>query len=332
MNGILSYLISLGIMGGIFAILTLGLNLQWGFTGLFNIGIAGFFAIGAYATALLTKAPSPEHLGGLGLPIIFGLLGSMIVSGITAFLVGLPTLKLKEDYLAIATLGIAESIRLIFTNEAWLSNGNRGIKDIPKLWAWLSANEYYNVLFLLIVFVIIILIYVFIERSIHSPYGRVVKAIREDELVTASIGKNVFRYKLESLVIGSMFMGLAGGLYSHYISFISPDVFQPMQWTFLVWVMLIIGGSGSNRGAVLGAFLIWTIWSGTEFLPDLIIRFLPGLSESVSNIQGTLRIIIISIILELVLVFHPGGIIPPLQPSHQQSYRSRFSRFRRSRR
>lgn len=310
MSGILSYLVSLGIMGGIFAILVLGLNLQWGFTGLFNVGIAGFFAIGAYATAFLTKAPSPEHLGGLGLPIIFGLLGSMIVSGITAFLVGLPTLKLKEDYLAIATLGIAESIRLIFTNEPWLSNGTRGIKDIPKL----CAN---NILFLLVIFTAIILIYVFIERSVHSPYGRVVKAIREDELVAASIGKNVFRYKLESLVIGSMFMGLAGGFYSHYISFISPDVFQPMQWTFLVWVMLIIGGSGSNRGAILGAFLIWVVWSGTEFLPDLVIRFLPSLSESVSNIQGTLRIIIISVVLELVLVFHPEGIIPPLPPEHQ---------------
>lgn len=324
MSGILSYLISLGIMGGIFAILTLGLNLQWGFTGLFNVGIAGFFAIGAYATAFLTKAPSPEHLGGLGLPIVFGLLGSMIVSGITAFLVGMPTLKLKEDYLAMATLGIAESIRLIFTNESWLSNGTRGIKDIPKL----CTN---NILFLLVIFIAIILIYVFIERSVHSPYGRVVKAIREDELVTASIGKNVVRYKLESLVIGAMFMGLAGGLYSHYISFISPDVFQPMQWTFLVWVMLIIGGSGNNRGAILGAFLIWIIWSGTEFLPDLAIRFLPILSESVSNIQGTLRIIIISVVLELVLIFHPGGIIPPPQPGHQQSYRSRFSRFRRSR-
>lgn len=292
MNGILSYLVSLGIMAGIFAVLTLGLNLQWGFTGLFNVGIAGFFAIGAYTTAFLTKAPSPEHLGGLGLPVIFGLFGSLIVSGITAFLAGLPTLKLKEDYLAMATLGIAESVRLIFTNEAWLSNGNRGIKNIPKPWAELAANEYYNVLFLLLIIIIIILIYVFIEKNIHSPCGRVIKAIREDELVTASIGKNVFRYKLESLVIGSMFMGLAGGLYSHYISFISPDVFQPMQWTFLVWVMLIIGGSGNNLGAILGAFLVWAIWAG-----------------SISNVQGPLRIIIISVILELVLVFHPEGIL-----------------------
>ncbi|MFH1287996.1 MAG: branched-chain amino acid ABC transporter permease [bacterium] len=292
MSGILSYLVSLGIMAGIFAILTLGLNLQWGFTGLFNVGIAGFFAIGAYTTAFLTKAPSPEHLGGLGLPFIFGLFGSLVISGIAAFLVGLPTLKLKEDYLAMATLGIAEAIRLIFTNEAWLSNGNRCIKNIPKPWAELSAHAYYNVLFLLLIVVIIILIYVFIEKNIHSPCGRVIKAIREDELVTASMGKNVFRYKLESLVIGSMFMGLAGGLYSHYISYISPDVFHPMQWTFLVWVMLIIGGSGNNLGAILGAFLVWTIWAG-----------------SISNVQGPLRIIIISVILELVLIFHPEGIL-----------------------
>ncbi|MEW6088773.1 MAG: branched-chain amino acid ABC transporter permease [bacterium] len=307
MSGILSYLISFSIKAGIFAILTLGLNLQWGFTGLFNVGIAGFFAVGAYTTAFLTKGPSPEHLGGLGLPVIIGLLGSALFSGIIAFLIGLPVLKLREDYLAMATLGIAESIRLVFTNESWLSNGNRGIKDIPKPWTDLSASEYHNLLFLLVILVIIILIYLFIEKNIHSPWGRVIKAIREDELVTASAGKNVFRYKLESLVIGSMFMGLAGGLYSHYISFISPDVFQPMQWTFLVWVMLIIGGSGNNRGALLGALLVLAVWSGTE---DLIMWFFsnPETAEKVSNIQGPLRIIIISIVLELVLLFRPEGI------------------------
>lgn len=311
MSGILSYFVSLCIMAGIFAILTLGLNMQWGFTGLFNVGIAGFFAVGAYTTAFLTKAPSPEHLGGFELPIILGLLGSLILSGIIAFLIGLPTLKLKEDYLAMTTLGIAESIRLVFTNESWLGNGNRGIKDIPKPWAELSANGYYNLLFLLIIFIIIILIYVFIEKSIHSPWGRVIKAVREDELVTASAGKNIFRYKMESLVIGSMFMGLAGGLYSHYISFVSPDVFHPMQFTFLVWVMLIIGGSGNSWGAIFGAFLVWTIWTGTEFLPDFIIRFLPDarISEFISGSQGPLRIIIISVILELVLIFHPEGIL-----------------------
>lgn len=310
MSGFASYLITLCIMAGIFAILTLALNLQWGFTGLFNVGIAGFFAIGAYTTAFLTKGPSPEHLGGLGMPIFSGLLISAVISGMIAFLIGLPTLKLKEDYLAIATLGIAESIRLIFTNEAWLGNGNRGIKDIPKPWAELSAAPYYNLLFLLIIFIIIVFIYFFIEKSIHSPWGRVLKAIREDELVTASVGKNVFRYKLESLAAGAMFMGLAGGIYSHYISFISPDVFHPMQFTFLVWVMLIIGGSGNNLGAITGAFLVWTIWSGSEFLTDFLARIStdPKVSGMITNIQSPLRIILISVILELVLLYRPDGI------------------------
>ena len=310
MSGFVSYLITLFIIAGIFVILTLGLNLQWGVTGLFNVGIAGFFAIGAYTTVFLTKGPSPEHLGGLGMPVIFGLMGSAVVSGIIAFLIGLPTLKLKEDYLAIATLGIAESIRLIFTNEAWLSNGNRGIKDIPRPWMELSATPYYNLLFLLIIFIIIVFIYIFIEKNIHSPWGRVLKAIREDELVAASVGKNIFRYKLESLVIGSMFMGLAGGLYSHYISFISPDVFHPMQFTFLVWVMLIIGGSGNNIGAITGAFLVWSIWSGSEFLTDYLARVSTNvkISGTISNIKSPLRIIIISIILELALLYRPEGI------------------------
>ena len=152
-SGLLSYFVSFAIMGGIFAILALGLNVQWGYTGLFNIGIAGFFAVGAYTSALLTT-PMPEgvyatyveQLVGLALPFPLGLIGAAAVSGLLALLVGIPTLRLRDDYLAIATIGIAETIRLIFNNERWLANGPRGLTGLPQpLRSWVEPHHYHYV-------------------------------------------------------------------------------------------------------------------------------------------------------------------------------------------
>ncbi len=318
MSGIISFLIAFSIMAGIFAIITLGLNLQRGFTGLFNVGVAGFFAVGAYTSAILTKPAVTRHLGGFGLPIFVGLLGAAAVAGLIAFLIGLPTLKLKEDYLAIATLGIAESIRLVFTNETALTNGNRGIKGIPKPWEALAGGGNYNLIYLSLVLAVLLVIYLVLERLIRSPWGRVLRGIREDEVVVMAVGKNVFSYKMQALILGAMVMGIAGGLYAHYTSFVSPGVFHPMQFTFLIWVMLIVGGSGNNRGAILGAFIIWGIWSGTEFLPELFACLTaPFKSSSLvqkalefyRTQQSPLRIIAISVFLELILLFRPNGLL-----------------------
>ncbi len=303
-GGIESYLIVFLVMSGMFAILTLGLNLQWGLTGLFNIGIAGFFAVGAYTSAILTTAPSPHHIGGYGLPFITGILGAGAISGIIACLIGIPTLRLKGDYLAIATIGIAETIRLVFTNESWLSNGTRGIAGIPGPLREVLPHNYYNLFYLLIVAAFAGLAFLFIERALHSPWGRVLRTIREDEMMAAATGKDVFHHKMQSLIAGAVIMGAAGGLYAHFIGFISPDVFRPMQFTFLIWVMLIVGGAGNNRGAVLGAVVVWGLWTGTEFLIDAL-----ELSTDYQTKAGALRIIAISIALELILLLRPGGIL-----------------------
>jgi branched-chain amino acid transport system permease protein len=299
-TGIIAYAVFFLILVCIYAILSLGLNLQWGYTGLFNIGIAGFFAVGAYTSAILTTAPSPDHLGGFNLPFPVGLVAAALISGLVAFLVGLPTLRLKEDFLAIATIGIAETFRLIFTNEAWLTYGPRGISGIPKPFSE-SITFDYNLFYLGLMALAVLLIYWFMERMIHSPWGRVLKAIREDETVAAALGKNVFRFKMESLVIGSMVMGVAGGLYAHFMAFINPDHFMPFQATFLIWMMLIAGGSGSNMGAVVGALVIWGVWSGT----DLITNFVP--SQHIAR-AGAIRVLAIAVILEILLLVRPQGI------------------------
>src|SRR5919109_3936847 len=179
-SGLLSYVVSLAIMGGIYAVFALGLNVQWGYTGLFNIGIAGFFAVGAYTSALLTT-PMPEgvyatyvqQLVGLNLPFPLGVLGAAVVSGLLGLIIGIPTLRLREDYLAIATIGIAEAIRLIFNNERWLANGPRGLTGLPQpLRSWVEPR-YYNDVYLVMVLMAVAVVYWAIERGIRSPWGRV---------------------------------------------------------------------------------------------------------------------------------------------------------------
>jgi len=302
LSGLLNVLVFTGIFASIYALLSLGLNLQWGYTGLFNVGITGFYAIGAYTSALLTTPPSPQHLGGLNLPIPVGMLGALLTSGLLAYLVGRPTLRLREDYLAIATVSIAETLRLILKNEAWLTNGVQGLRDIPRPFQQTFGSSY-DLLYLLLLLLIVAGVYLASERLIRSPWGRVLKAIREDEDVAASVGKNVFRFKMQALLLGAMLMGLGGSLYAHYVKFISPDTFNPLMGTFLVWVMLMAGGSGNNRGAVVGATVIWGLWS----LSDVLTNRLPSPLDTRASY---LRVMLIGFVLQGLLLKRPQGLVP----------------------
>ncbi len=299
-EGIVAYLVFFATLAGIYAILTLGLNIQWGFTGLFNIGIAGFFALGAYTSAILTSVPHPSLLGGFGLPLTIGFFAAGLVSGIAALIIGIPTLRLREDYLAIASIGIAETIRFIFLNERWLANGTRGIAGIPQPLRD-TFGPYYDYAYLALVFGMIAVFYVLIERAVRSPWGRALQAIREDEVVARASGKDTFRLKLEALIFGSIVMGFAGSLYTHFIAFIGPQAFEPMLGTFIIWVMLIVGGSGNNKGAIIGTFVVWAIWSMTEFATDLLPSALAARSAPV-------RFILIGFLLIAVLLWRPSGI------------------------
>lgn len=301
LSGLASYGVVLFTMAAIYGVLALGLNVQWGMTGLFNIGIAGFFAVGAYTTAIVTSGPSPDHLGGLGLPFGVGLIAAMVTSGVLGVLIGLVTLNLRTDYLSIASIGIAEIVRLIFKNEDWIGNGVRGMAGIARP---LTDS---TPVFLAIVLVILTLCYFAVERARRSPWGRVLRAIRENESGAEAAGKNVFRFRLEAFVLGSVLMGLGGALYAHFIGFISPEAFEPVFATFLIWVMLIAGGSGNNKGAVLGAFLIWMVWSGTELLAN----FLPAAFVTQAS---AVRVLLIGILLQIILLRRPEGILPEERP------------------
>ena len=300
------YAISLLTMGGIYAVLTLGLNVQWGFTGLFNAGIAGFFGIGAYTTAILTTAPTPRHLGGFELPYAAGFIAAMLVSGVIAYAIGKVCLRLRSDYLAIATIGIAEILRLILKNETWATNGPRGVSQIPKPFE--SLPEPWNhICFALLVAAIVCGIYLLLEVARKSPWGRVMTAIRENEASVRAAGKNVESFRMEGFVIGCMIMALAGALMAHYVKFVDPNATDPLLATFLVWVMLVAGGSANNRGAILGALLMWTVWSATEILTS-------RLPDDLAIRTAYVRIFLIGLVLQIFLQKFPQGILPERRP------------------
>lgn len=305
--GLTLYVTALLTMGGIYAVLTLGLNLHWGVTGLFNAGIAGFFAIGAYATALLTAPPGATPAGGLGLPVAAGWTAAMLLSGALAWAIGKICLRLRSDYLAMATIGIAEILRLVVKNELWLTNGSRGIAGVPRPFEQL-AQPWAELAFLLLVLAVLATCYALLETAVRSPWGRVMRAIRDDEAAAAAAGKDVAAFRQQAFVLGAMLMGLGGALSAHYFKYIGPEATQPLLATFLVWVMLIVGGSGRNAGAVAGAFLVWAIWSATELLtnrlpPDWLTR------------AAYLRVFLIGLILQVVLQRHAGGLLPERAPA-----------------
>ncbi len=301
MLGLLEYgLFALSFVG-IYGILALGLNVQWGMTGLFNIGVAAFFAVGAYTSGILTAPPTDAHLGGFDLAIPFGVAGAIVASGILAFLVGIITMKLRADYLAIATIGIAEIIRLATKNEAWLTGGVRGMSDIPRPFDELSWMSF-ELGFFLLVAVLVVLAFLLVEAARRSPWGRVLRGIRENEESVLAAGKDAVSFRLQAFIFGACLMGLGGALYAHFNAFISPSAFKPMLATFLVWVMMIAGGSGNNKGVLLGALVIWLIWSGTEMVTGL-------LPAELSTRAGAIRILLIGILLEVILVTRPEGLL-----------------------
>ncbi len=303
MSGIGSYLIFFLIQALIYAVVCLGLNLQWGYTGLFNIGVSGFFLVGAYAFAVLCGPPYPTHLGGFGLPFVVGLAGAAAAAALSALIVGIPTLRLHEDYLAIVTIGIGAIFQLIALNASWLTGGSEGATSIPRLLPALFQSVLgRNALMLGFMIVLVGILYGAMEAVVRSPWGRVLKAIREDEIAAASLGKNPFAFRLQSFVIGAAIMGLGGALYASFVGYVSPVDFLPIL-TFQIWTMLIVGGSGNNKGAILGAVLMWAVWtlSGTvaqSILPaDLQVK------------GGAAQIILIGMVLMLTLIFRPRGLI-----------------------
>ena len=397
-------------MGLVSAITALGVNLQWGFAGLFNIGVMGFVALGGLAAVLVGMEPTREawaagggrmalalaagaatvaaaviawrrlpggaaralvvvailglgfaiyrwlfdpavasieavnpagtgYLGGLGLPIIVAWpVGGLLAAG-AAWLIGKTALGLRADYLAIATLGIAEIIIAVLKNEDWLSRGVKNVVGIPRpvpyevdlqadpefvgraaefgldpvtaSTVWVKVE--YAALFAAVLAVILLLA----QLALHSPWGRMMRAIRDDEEAAEAMGKDVTARHLQVFVLGSAVCGVAGAMMTTLDGQLTPGAYQPLRFTFLIWVMVIVGGSGNNWGAVLGGFLIWFLWVEVEPVGRwLLSTITAGLPEG-SAVRGALlegaahiRLLTMGLVLLLVLRFAPRGLIP----------------------
>ncbi len=300
----------------IFAILALGFNLQWGYTGLFNAGIAGFFLIGAYvaAMAITSRADSlpiviggvpvyPGHWGGFDLPLVVGILLAMVASGTTAALVAIPTLRLRADYLAIATIAFAEIVRTVAINLETVTGGTIGIILIPRPIEFDPPDPFLNAVTIVAIGGAILLILLLVLQFMaESPWGRVLRATRDDEEATMALGKNTFRYKLQAFALGGAFMGLAGALFAVTLLYLEPALSFAPSVTFSVWVMVIVGGAGNNRGVILGAFLIYGLEWGSVQLKD----FAP---KAIGDSIHFIRFMIIGVLLILLVLFRPEGIL-----------------------
>jgi branched-chain amino acid transport system permease protein len=287
---VIDYLVAMAILWTFYALLALALNLQWGFAGLVNFGHVAFFAIGAYTSGLLA-------LAGVPFPAAFA--AAAALAAVLGLVVALTTLRLQEDYLAVVTLGFAETVRLVILNETWLTEGARGLPGIPAPLRPRFTGGY-ELFYLALGLVVVVLVFVVAERIRTAPFGRVLRAIREDPVVPAAAGKNVPFFKLQAFALGAAVAGMAGSLYAHYLTFLSPEQFDSTV-TIYVWIAVIVGGSGNNKGVLLGALVLMGLLEGSRFLKDLVPVF--------SDVRlAAIRLMIVGLLLILFMMFRPDGV------------------------
>lgn len=291
-----------------YAVICLGLNVQWGMTGLFNVGVAAFVAVGAYTSAILTTPDAPDRLGGFGLPIVVGWLGAAILSGLLSWGVGALTIRLRADYLAIATFGVAVTMQLAMLNLQPVTGGAFGIGFIPRPFgAWQENAALFSFANFAVMAVVVLCLYLGLEHLSKSPWGRVLRAVREDETAAQALGKRPIRFRLQAFTLGGAIMGLAGAFQAHFIGFIAPDNYMPIL-TFQVWAMLIVGGSGNNKGAIAGAIIVWGLWALTA---AAVSSFVPPDQQARA---ASLQIVAIGVGLCLMLLWRPRGLFGEVSP------------------
>ncbi|MCG8572142.1 MAG: branched-chain amino acid ABC transporter permease [Spirochaetes bacterium] len=290
------------ILCGIYVTLGLSLNLINGFTGLFCLGHAGFMAIGAYTSALLTMSPEMKEmnfflkpivpfLANIQIPFLPALLIAGLMAAVFGFLIGAPVLRLKDDYLAIATLGFAEIIRVVFTNTQSVTNGSLGLKGLERFtnvwWSWGIAG-------------LVILFMVFLMRG---SYGRAFKAIREDEIAAEAMGIDLFKHKILSFTIGAFVAGVGGALLGHLMGTIDPLMFRFLM-TFNILLIIVFGGIGSITGTVIAAIAVTVLMEWLRFM-DGPINFLFFKTDGIPG----LRMVIFAALLMLMIRFYQKGIM-----------------------
>ena len=282
------YFLDFVVLAGIFGILALSLNLEFGFAGLANFGKVAFFLTGAYTYALLSQ---------IGIPFYLCLIIGALIAAVFGLLISLPALRLRADYLAIVVLTFGEILRMIVKAEN--IGGFRGMVDVSPIFPWMGSPLIYRLENIGLIGLCLLICFVVAQLMANSPYGRVMRAVREDEMAAEALGKDRAKYKAQIFMIGSAMAGLAGGLYAQYIQFISPGMFLPMV-TFTVWIMVLLGGPANNWGVLLGAGLIELFDRGANMAKDYL-----TLPIDPSNLQY----ILFGALIILVLLYRPQGLL-----------------------
>ena len=290
-------------LAAIYTIVSVSMNLVNGFTGLFSLGQAGFMAIGAYTVAIFTVpleyrasifyvVPQNITLAGIQLPFVVALLLGGLLAALVAVLIGIPVLRLKSDYLAIATLGFSEIIRIVFTNAKSITNGALGIKSIPKMpTMWV----FFGVMILSVAFIVLL---------INSSYGRAFKAIREDTIAAEAMGINLFKHKVLSFAIGAFFAGIGGGLFASLLGTVDPKQFYfTMTYNFLL--MIVLGGMGSVSGTVISSFIVTIGLEVLRFFDEPLTLF----GVNIPIFRAGFRMVIFSVLLMVLVLFFRNGLL-----------------------
>lgn len=299
----LMYLLDAVAYAGIFGILSISLNLEYGYTNLANFGKVAFFMLGAYVTAIMS---------GLKYPFIVNSLLAVLIASVIGVLTSLPALRLKEDFLAITMITLGEVMKLIIKNEEWLAGGVWGISGIPPAITipGLTFRERL-IIQIVLIYGILTICYFICELIVKSPYGRVLKTIREDELIASTYGKNVFKYKVQIFAVGSAMSGLAGSLFAQYIGTVSPYMFEPTV-TFTIWMMVILGGPANNLGAILGAFMVEGFQRSSRLLKDYL---------SLPLDPVNLQVMLTAILVITVVFYRPQGLLKEKIRPHEKALR-----------
>lgn len=285
----MDYLLHICIVALIYAVFAMSLNLELGYAGLYNFGQVAFLGIGAYTSALLSLA---------GLSVSLSMACGMAAAGIAGALLSIPALRLTGDFFGIATLVFAEMIRLLFLNERWLTKGPMGLPGIPRP-EWTGQGLGALPVFLVLCALLTMGVFLLVRWLTHSPFGRALKVVREDEYVAQALGKHVVSLKTRTVIAGSVLAGLAGALWAHYITYISPGDFT-LNETILVLVCVVLGGKGTNWGPVLGAFVIVFFQEAIRFLP------IPSdLGRLIAPLQG----MVYGLVLIVIMLKRPEGMI-----------------------
>jgi branched-chain amino acid transport system permease protein len=285
----LAYVGATGILILIYAILAVSVNLQYGSAGLFNFGLVAFFMIGAYASAYLTVS---------GFPFIVGVIAAALISGVAGYLISLPALNLRGDFLALATFMFAQIISILVLNINSLG-GAVGINKIPSAFYWLTSYDSLIIANLILVGSLFVAVYAIYRLLMVSPYGRVLKSLKDNEILAEALGKNTFRYKAQVFVIGSIIAGIDGAVYAQYIGFAGTDLFT-YSVTFTIYIMCIIGGTTTGAGALLGAVIYTVVQAALLDLRNVV---------TLPIDPNNLVFILFGLVTVFLLYFRPDGII-----------------------